>query len=98
MYVPPDYTTAIWSRGAVNGLLLNAQPLSGVAGQRVIYGIGRGGLWVLLTAVGTPMLDADKLKTSFPPPYHTPAGNIIEVNTIGADGVPTGDKVLGIWR
>lgn len=98
MYVPPDYTTKIWSRGAVNGLLLNAEPLSDVTGSRVIFGIRRGVLWVLLTVVGTPMLGVDKLKTSFPPPYSTPAGNIIEVNTIGAGGVPTGDKVLGMWR
>lgn len=98
VYVPPDYTTKILSRGAVDGLLLNAEPLSDVAGQRAIYGIKRGALWVLVTVVGTPVLGADKLNTSSPPPYLTPAGNIIEVNTIDADGVPTGNRVFGVWR
>ena len=65
LYVPPDYTTAIWSKGVGNGLLLNAKPMS---------------------------------NASFSPPYTAPAGNIIEVNTIGADGVPTGDSLLGMWR
>ena len=96
--VPADYTVAIWSRGLINALLLNAEPVPEGGGMRIVYGISRGAFWLVSTVVGTPFGGVDKQKSSFAPPYLSLSDNILRINTIGSDGVPTGDKLQGMWR
>lgn len=96
--VPADYTIAIWSRGLINTLLLNAEPVPEGGGMRVVYGISRGCFWLVPTVVGSAYDSVDKQKSYFAQPFPTLSGNILRINTIGSDGVPTGDNLQGFWR
>lgn len=100
--VPADYTVAIWSRGLIDTLLLGAEPVPEEGGLRVVYGISRGAFWLVSTVVGSPFGTVDKQKSSFAAPYPSLYDNILRINTIGSDGVPTGDELRAcggkLWR
>lgn len=66
--------------------------------MRVVYGISRGDFWLVSTVVGLSYDSVDKQKSYFAQPIPSLSGNILRINTIGSDGVPTGDNLQGMWR